>query len=207
MRYVLAIVIITFLSKLFIYSYAENISDEKFYRILEEAKVLYKGIDQGRDCVWDYHNAGSEYFNIRNQQHKFVDKTFYSFGCVYGMYNYWSVWMKEDTDGSLQPLTFAYPFYVNSIMEGQEDPSLKLGMSTTRMLCNPTVDEEEMTITTKCLGRGVGDYFDSGIWKYIGSDGHETDIDIKDDFLLIKFESDGKDDGIIKPIILYEVSD
>ena len=52
MHYELAIIVITFLSKLFIYSYAENISDEKFYGILEEAKVLYKGIDQGRDCVW-----------------------------------------------------------------------------------------------------------------------------------------------------------
>ena len=36
---------------------------------------------------------------------------------------------------------------------------------------------------------------------------HETDFDIKDDFLLINFESNGKDDGKIKPVILYEVSD
>ena len=89
MHYVLAIIVITFLSKLFIYSYAANISDEKFYGILEEAKVLYKGIDQGRDCVWDYHNTGSEYFNMRNQKYKFGDKTFYSLVCVYGIYNYW----------------------------------------------------------------------------------------------------------------------
>ena len=132
------------------------------------------------------------------------------------MYNYWSVWMKEDTDGSLIPLTFAYPFYILSIdpnktpdisgwLEGQEDPSELLGMSTTRLVCNPTVDEEKMTITTKCLGRGIGDYFSSGTWQYIGHKDYGTDFDIKEDFLLIKFESDLMDDLEERPVTLFEV--
>lgn len=188
-------------------SLAEKISEKKFYEILEEAKDFYKGIDQGNDCVWDYHNTDSEYFNIRNQKYKFGDITFYSLGCIYGMYNYWSVWMKENTDGTLEPMNFAYPFYIYDEVEGEEDPSKKLGITTTRILCNPTIDTEKMTITTKCLGRGVGDYFDSGIWKYIGHEGFDTGFDTEDHFILIKFQSDGKDDGEIKPVILYDVKD
>ncbi len=200
---------------------AENISENQFYHILKEAKVFYKGVDRyslgtDGDCVWDYNTFGSEWFNIRNQQYKFGDTTFYSLGCVYGMYNYWSVWMKEESDGSLKPLTFAYPFYIMSSdpnktpdisgwLEGQEDPSELLGMSTTRLVCNPTVDKEKMTITTKCLGRGIGDYFSSGTWQYIGHKDYGTDFDIKDDFLLIKFESDLKDDLEEKPVTLFEV--
>ena len=90
-------------------------------------------------------------------------------------------------------------------VEGQEDPSQMLGMSTTRLVCNPTVDEEKMTITTKCLGRGIGDYFSSGTWQYIGHKDYGTDFDIKDDFLLIKFESDLIDDLEERPITLFEV--
>ena len=126
--------------------------------------------------------------------------------------------MKEDTDGKLIPLTFAYPFYILSNdpnktpdisgwLEGQEDPSELLGMSTTRLLCNPEVDEEKMTITTKCLGRGIGDYFDGGTWKYIGHKDYGTDFDIKDDFLLIKFESDLIDDLEERPVTLFEVKE
>ena len=191
---------------------AENISEDRYQQILKEAKVFYKGIDRyslgtNGDCVWDYHTFGSEWFNIRNQQYKFGDITFYSLGCVFGMYNYWSVWMKEEIDGSLIPLTFAYPFYIDGYVEDQEDPSQMIGMTTTRLLCNPTVKEEKMTITTKCLGRGIGDYFSSGTWQYIGQKDYETDFDVKDDFLLIKFESDLIDDMKEKPVILYEVKE
>ena len=212
MRYIIAIICVTLISKLFIYSYAENISEDRFHQILDKAKVLYKGIDvnsnmDNSDCIWDYHNIGSEWFNKRNQKYKFGDTTFYSFGCVYGMYNYWSVWIKEEADGSLSPLTFAYPFYIDGYVEGQEDPSQMIGMTTTRLLCNPTINVEKMTITTKCLGRGIGDYFSSGTWQYIGQTDYETDFDIKEDFLLIKFESDLIDDLKEKPIILYEVKD
>ena len=191
-------------------SSAENISEDKFFSILEEAKVFYKGVDRyslgtDGDCVWDYNTFGSEWFNIRNQQYKFGDTTFYSLGCVYGMYNYWSVWMKEDTDGKLIPLTFAYPFYVSGYVEGQEDPSQLLGMSTARLLCNPEVDRERMTIKTRCFGRGIGDYFDGGTWKYIGHKDYFKDFDIKKDFLLIKYESDLMADLEVRPVTLFEV--
>ena len=209
----LVFLLLTFFVNLFFYLnplQSENISEEKYYEILKEAKVFYKGIDRNSlgtdgDCVWDYHSFGSEWFNIQNQQYKFGDRTFYSLGCVFGMYNYWSVWMKEETDGSLIPLTFAYPFYIVGKVAGQEDPSQMIGMSSTRLVCNPTVDEEKMTITTKCLGRGIGDYFSSGIWQYIGHKDYGTDFDIKEDFLLIKFESDYIDDLVEKPVTLFEV--
>ena len=206
MRYILAIIFVTLLSKLFIYSYAENISEKEFYNILEEAKVFYKGIDNKSDCVWDYNIFGSEWFNIRNQKYNFEDTTIYSLGCIYGMYNYWSIWMKEEADGSLIPLTFAYPFYIPGYVEGQEDPSQMLGMSSTRLVCNPTVDEEKMTITTKCLGRGIGDYFSSGTWQYIGHKNYGEYFDIKEDFLLIKFESDYIDDLEEKPVTLFQIT-
>ena len=96
-------------------------------------------------------------------------------------------------------------FYIVGKVEGQEDPSQMIGMSSTRLVCNPTVDEEKMTITTKCLGRGIGDYFSSGIWQYIGHKDYGTDFDIKEDFLLIKFESDLIDDLEERPVTLYEV--
>ena len=119
------------------------------------------------DRIWDYHNVGSEWFNKRNQKYKFGDPTFYSFGCVYGDKNYWSVWIKEEVDGSLIPLTFAYPFYIDGYVEGQEDPSQMIGMTTTtRLLCNPTVDEENDDHHS-CLGRGVGDYFSSGTYRWL----------------------------------------
>ena len=192
-------------------SYAENISEKDFNRVINEANVFYKGInDRGYgvfDCVWDYHTFGSEWFNIQNQQYKFDDTTFYSLGCIFGMYNYWSVWMKEKPDGSLIPLTFAYPFYIDGYVEGQEDPSQMLGMSSTRLLCNPAVDEKKMTITTKCLGRGIGDYFSSGTWQYIGHKEYGTDFDIKEDFLLIKFESDLMVDEEERPVTLFEITE
>ena len=122
------------------------------------------------------------------------------------MYNYWSIWMKEEADGSLIPLTFAYPFYIPGYVEGQEDPSQMLGMSSTRLVCNPTVDEEKMTITTKCLGRGIGDYFSSGTWQYIGHKNYGEYFDIKEDFLLIKFESDYIDDLEEKPVTLFQIT-
>ena len=189
---------------------AEKIPLELYEKLEAEVKVLYKGIGvnsnmDNSDCILDYHTFGSEWFNIQNQQYKFGDTTFYSLGCVFGMYNYWSVWMKEKPDGSLIPLTFAYPFYIVGNVEGQEDPSQMLGMSSTRLVCNPTVDEEKMTITTKCLGRGIGDYFSSGTWQYIGHKDYGTDFDIKDDFLLIKFESDLMDDLEERPVTLFEV--
>ncbi len=211
MRLLLILIVFNFFDPLNILAAsAENISEEKYYSILEEAKVFYKAIDRRSwgtdgDCVWDYNTFGSEWFNIRNQQYKFGNTTFYSLGCVYGMYNYWSVWMKARPDGSLIPLTFAYPFYIVGNVEGQEDPSQMLGMSTTRLVCNPTVDEVKMTITTKCLGRGIGDYFSSGTWQYIGHKDYGTDFDIKEDFLLIKFESDLMDDLEERPVTLFEV--
>ena len=211
MRLLLILIVFNFFDPLNILAAsAENISEEKYYEIVKEAKVFYKGIDRNSlgtdgDCVWDYHSFGSEWFNIQNQQYKFDDTIFYSLGCVFGMYNYWSVWIKEKSDGSLIPLTFAYPFYIDGYVEGQEDPSQMLGMSTTRLVCNPKVDEEKMTITTKCLGRGIGDYFSSGTWQYIGHKDYGTDFDIKEDFLLIKFESDYIDDLEERPVVLFEV--
>ena len=211
MRLLLILIVFNFFDPLNILAAsAENISEEKYYKILKEAKVLYKGIDvnsnkDNKDCIWDYHSFGSEWFNIQNQQYKLDDTIFYSLGCVFGMYNYWSVWMKEKPDGSLIPLTFAYPFYIVGYVEGQEDPSQMLGMSTTRLVCNPTVDEEKMTITTKCLGRGIGDYFSSATWQYIAHKDYGTDFDVKEDFLLIKFESDLMDDLEERPVTLFEV--
>ena len=206
MRLLLILIVFNFFDPLNILAAsAENISEEKYYKIVKEAKVFYQGIDRGSDCVWDYHTFGSEWFNIHNQQYKFDDTTFYSLGCVFGMYNYWSAWIKEEPNGSLKPLTFAYPFYIDGYVEGQEDPSQMIGMSTTRLLCNPKVDIKKKTITTKCLGRGIGDYFSGGTWQYIGHKDYGTDFDIKDDFLLIKFESDLIDDLEERPITLFEV--
>ena len=99
----LVFLLLTFFVNLFFYLnplQSENISEEKYYEIVKEAKVFYKGIDRNSlgtdgDCVWDYHSFGSEWFNIQNQQYKFDDTIFYSLGCVFGMYNYWSVWIKE----------------------------------------------------------------------------------------------------------------
>ena len=184
---------------------AEKIPLDLYEKVRGEAKDFYSGIDRGSDCLWEYSPYDIDRSHGYSKRFKFGGTTFYSLGCIYGMYNYWSVWMKEKPDGNLIPLTFSYPFYIDGYVEGQEDPSQMIGMSTTRLLCNPTVDEEKMTITTKCLGRGIGDYFDSGTWQYIGHKDYGTDFDIKEDFLLIKFESDSIDDLEERPVTLYEV--
>ena len=165
MKFLVILIFINFFSPLnILFASAEIMPLELFEKVRNEAKVLYKGIDGGEDCLWEYIQYDDEdEAHVYSEKYKFGETTFYSLGCIYGMYNYWTVWLKEGTDGSLIPLTFAYPFYIMSSdpnktpdisgwLEGQEDPSELLGMSTTRLVCNPTVDEEKMTITTKCLG-------------------------------------------------------
>ena len=75
MRLLLILIVFNFFDPLNILAAsAENISEEKYYSILEEAKVFYKAIDRRSwgtdgDCVWDYNTFGSEWFNIQNQQY------------------------------------------------------------------------------------------------------------------------------------------
>ena len=50
---------------------------------------------------------------------------------------------------------------------------------------------------------GIGDYFSNDTWQYIRHKDYSTDFDIKEDFLLIKFESDYIDDLEEGPVILF----
>ena len=192
-------------------SKAKKIPAEIINKIQTQSKIIFKSIAKDfqrgdHDCIWDYKNIGSKWFDFYNQKYIFDDTTFYSLGCIYGMYNYWSVWLKEEENGDLSPLNFAYPLYINGYVEGQVDPSQLIGITTTKLLCNPSVSESEMTIQTKCLGRGIGDYFSRGVWRYIGSkNSKDVSYGSKSDFILIYFESDLMDDGEKKPVPLFQL--
>ncbi len=192
---------------------ADKIPLHLFDKIQTKAKIIFKDVakefeSNNGQCVWDYTNRGSEWFNNYNRMYRFNQSTIYTLGCMYGAYNFWSVWLIQHKNGELEPITFAYPLYISGYVEGQEDPSQLIGMTTTKLLCNPTVDEQNRTIETKCLGRGIGDYFSSGLWRYGGEEfSNESSYGSQNIFLLISFESDLIDDGQEKPVTLFSIKD
>ena len=78
---------------------AGRIPNELFDTIQSKAKEIYanKAVGyNGNDCDWDYLTPDREYFYIYNQVYKFGETSFYAFGCSYGAYNFWQVWLREE---------------------------------------------------------------------------------------------------------------
>ena len=62
-----------------------------------------------------------------------------------------------------------------------------VGMKSVNMLCNPIYDKDQLTISTKCKGRGIGDVASYGLWQLIQE---EDETGINNQFTLLSFEDD-----------------
>ena len=182
---------------------AGRIPDELFDPIQSKAKEIYadKGVGYaGEDCTWDYLTPDREYFYIFNQVYKFGQTSFYAFGCSYGAYNFWQVWLKEEQNGDFTPISFEFPEieYFSSNDSDEMDRSRIVGMTAVRSLCNTTIDETKWTIRTDCKGRGLGDVNSTGFWKYIDNEfvlqyyDDDNTLDLKKNPIRIYYNDTGK---------------
>ena len=176
---------------------AGRIPNELFDTIQSKAKEIYanKAVGyNGNDCDWDYLTPDREYFYIYNQVYKFGETSFYAFGCSYGAYNFWQVWLREEQNGDFTPIYFEYPEvqYYSSDGSDRMDRSRITSMNMVGSLCNTSVDETEWTIRTDCKGRGLGDINATGFWKYIDGE-----------FVLQYYDDDNTLDLMKNPIRIY----
>jgi hypothetical protein len=182
---------------------AERIPSELVENIQSKAKQLYAGKGAGHrgdECIWDYLTRDNEYFDIYNQVYKFGETSFYAFGCSYGAYNFWQVWLREEQNGDFTPIYFEYPEieYYSSVDSDRMDRSRVVRMTTVGSLCNTTIDETEWTIRTDCKSRGLGDINSTGFWKYIDDEfvlqyyDDDNTLDLKQNPIRIYFNATGK---------------
>ena len=75
---------------------------------------------------------------------------------------------REKSDGTYKPLSFSYPeIHYNHKENGEIKSSKLIGMKSVNMLCNPIYDKDQLTISTKCIGRGIGEVASYGLWQLI----------------------------------------
>ena len=76
-------------------------------------------------------------------------------------------------------------------------------MKSEVMLCNPTYNQDQLTISTKCKGRGIGDVASYGLWQLIQN---EDAWGIHNQFMLLSFKDDLTYDGKINPVEMINFS-
>ncbi len=166
--------------------------NEIMFEMFQIAKVIFP--DQ---CKWE-HNQG-RYHSI-----SFKKSEFYAIACISGTYNHWFVYLERKSDSTYKPLSFSYPEIHYDHKENGEIKSSKLvGMKSVNMLCNPIYDKDQLTISTKCKGRGIGDVASYGLWQLIQE---EDETGIHNQFTLLSFEDDYTSDGEINPIEIFNFS-
>ena len=167
-------------------------TNEIMYEMFQIAKISFP--DQ---CEWEHNQE--RYHSI-----SFKKSEFYAITCISGTYNYWFVYLERKSDGTYKPLSFSYPEIHYDFKENGEIKSSKLvGMKSVSMLCNPIYDKDQLTISTKCKGRGIGDVASYGLWQLIQE---EDETGINNQFTLLSFEDDFTSDGEINPIEIINFS-
>ena len=169
-----------------------SVTNEVMSEMFQAAKVHFS--DQ---CEWE-RNQGrfhSISFNISE---------FYAIACISGTYNHSFVYLERKDDGTYKPLSFSYPEIQYEYKEDGDIKSWKMvGMKSVNMLCNPKYDEDQLTISTKCKGRGIGDVASYGLWQLIQE---EDEVGIHNQFMLLSFKDDLTLDGKINPIEIINFS-
>ena len=161
------------------------------YEMFQIAKINFP--DQ---CEWEHNQE--RYHSI-----SFKKSEFYAITCISGTYNYWFVYLERKSDGTYKPLSFSYPVFDYEYTEDGDIKNSKLvGMKSEVMLCNPTYNQDQLTISTKCKGRGIGDVASYGLWQLI----QEDETGINNQFTLLSFEDDFTSDGEINPIEIINFS-
>ncbi|MGB0640201.1 MAG: DUF1176 domain-containing protein [Myxococcota bacterium] len=117
--------------------------------------------------------------------------------CALGAYNLVYIHFLLRPNGDLEELQFAVPTYR---FHTEAKGSVKYtvvdevqGFGTVRALVNAVYDPETFTIQSHSKGRGVGDVYSRGRWRW-NSDHN---------FVLEHFEADESMDGKITPTVIY----
>lgn len=126
---------------------------------------------KGNSTVYAF--KAKDYDNIRDYQ-------LFEMPCTRGAYNFGSAYYLADAYGTLQHVSFAEPAF------GPKDEVI--GWETSKLLINSGFEPKDLTVSFFSKGRGLGDCFSSGTYKFV--DGR---------FLLKRYDYDGKCDGKINP--------
>ena len=114
-----------------------------------------------------------DYDNVRSYQ-------LFEIPCTRGAYNFGSVYYLADAYGVLKHVTFAEP-----AVNGKDQI---IGFETSELLINSGFEPKTLTLGFFSKGRGLGDCFTSGTYKFVNGR-----------FLLKQYESDQACDGKIRP--------
>lgn len=120
--------------------------------------------------------------------HAFTQKTewavnsyqLFEIPCSRGAYNFGSVYYLADNYGQLKRLTFAEP--------AMGEKGKVIGWETSEVLINSGFEPKDLTLSFFSKGRGIGDCFTSGTYKFVNGS-----------FLLKTYDYDGTCDGKINP--------
>ncbi|WP_160116001.1 DUF1176 domain-containing protein [Candidatus Halocynthiibacter alkanivorans] len=111
--------------------------------------------------------------------------------CSHGAYNFLSVWMIEQSDGELRPVSFPSPW-----LSRETTPPSVMGIGVTYILFNSGFDPDTRTITSYAMGRGMGGAHSAGAWVLRGNR-----------FLLTNYEVDNTFDLVVNPVTVYSVGE
>jgi hypothetical protein len=122
--------------------------------------------------------------------------TVYEMPCLYGAYNFGTLWFIESEYDGLVPMHFAEP-EIDVTYSDDENTTVEsiriAGFRTTPVLINSYFDEETDTITNFSKWRGLGDAASSGTWIF--DEGK---------YVLSRFQVDPTHDGEINPVVIYD---
>lgn len=114
----------------------------------------------------------------------------YQMFCAMGAYNIQSVFLLRDPDSGqeFQLLSFARPDtsydYTDDTDTKLKAPPVVTGFASDITLTNAKFDPKTMTISSRPLGRGVGDLWEAGQWRFSSGE-----------FQLVRYEIDPTEDG------------
>ncbi len=114
----------------------------------------------------------------------------YQMFCTMGAYNIQHVFLLRDPDSGegFQLLSFARPVtsydYTDDTDTKLKAPPVVTGFATDIPVVNAKFDPKAMTISSRPLGRGIGDLWEAGQWRFSGGE-----------FQLVRYEIDPTEDG------------
>jgi hypothetical protein len=159
---------------------------------LETVKQRMK-TDFGQECdngLFASHDAliQPQAFTFEYKSHGGTAQTYTLFQmfCMAGAYNETDVFYLQDPSGAIKALQFA-KVNVN-------DDYKVTGIATTPFLVNARFDPKTLMLNSHEKGRGVGDAFTAGTWKFS-----------LDGFTLVRFDVDLTFDGEANPHTVFQV--
>lgn len=161
----------------FVSAHADTYTQEQVYKLFAQQFARECDLDRAKDMQMN--GSANVVEGKTNYQ-------IFTFVCNVAAYNISSVTYVASTDSAPKVATFAVPQYEYN---EQTKKLVVTGISATQIIPYGDFDAKTLSISTFHKGRGVGDAFVAGTYRFVNGE-----------FLLKKYDVDATYDGKINPV-------